>query len=120
MNILPIVPILLQHLDVSAVFADRIYEDIAPHKTAYPYAVWSNISGQPDNNLADPTPVDQITFQLVVYDTQATRASTNRKLIARVLESHCFITGIHPNYYERIGDTDIFGRGFDGSWWIDR
>ena len=120
MNILPIAPILLQHPEVSAVFADRIYEDIAPNKTPYPYAVWSNIGGQPDNNLADLPVIDQISFQLVVYDIQATRASEYRKMIAEVLESHCYITGTHPNYHHRKGDTDIFGRGFDGSWWIDR
>lgn len=120
MNILPIFEILQKNAGVTAALADRIYEDIAPDKTPYPYAVWSSIGGSPDNTLADAPVIDQVSFQLVVYDIQATRASGYRKMIAEVLESHCYITGTNPNYHQRKGDTDIFGRGFDGSWWMDR
>lgn len=120
MNILPIFSVLQQSAEVVSVLGSRIYEDIAPSKTPYPFAVWSSVGGVPDNQLADQPQIDHISFQIVVYDEQATRASNIRKLIARILGEHCYVTGTHPNHYERIADTDVFGRGFDGNWWLDR
>lgn len=119
MNILPIFQT-LQNSPVKDLVQNRIYEDVAPHKTKFPYVVWQLIGGVPEHNLDCPPQIDHLTFQLVVYDTQATRASTTRKAISTVLDPLCTITNIHQNYYERIGDTDVFGRGFDANWWFDR
>ena len=119
MNILPIFQT-LQNSPVKDFVQNRIYEDVAPKGTKFPYVVWQLIGGVPEHNLDCPPQIDHLTFQLVVYDTQATRASTTRKTISAVLDQLCTITNIHPNYYERIGDTDVFGRGFDANWWFDR
>ena len=32
----------------------------------------------------------------------------------------CYITNFTPNHFERIADTNIFGRGFDANWFLDR
>lgn len=120
MNILPIFSVLQQSAEVVSALGSRIYEDIAPDKTPYPFAVWSSVGGVPDNQLADQPQIDHKSFQIVVYDDQATRASNIRKLIAEVLGLHCYVMGELPNHHERIADTDVFGRGFDANWWLDR
>lgn len=119
MNILPIFAT-LQNSPVKDLVQNRIYEDIAPHKARLPYVVWSLVSGVPNHNLDCPPKIDHLTFQVVVYDTQATRASNIRKAISVVLDPLCTITNLHPNHFERIADTNIFGRGFDANWWFDR
>ncbi|RKW98115.1 DUF3168 domain-containing protein, partial [Corynebacterium diphtheriae] len=48
------------------------------------------------------------------------RASEIRAAIRKALEPHCYVTNIHPNHFERIADTNIFGRGFDANWFLDR
>ena len=43
MNILPVVPTLKLASAVTALLGTnplRVFEDIAPHKTPYPYAIW--------------------------------------------------------------------------------
>lgn len=119
MNILPIFAT-LQNSSVKDFVQNRIYEDIAPDKTLFPYVVWSLVGGVPNHNLDCPPKIDHLTFQVVVYDTQATRASNIRKAISAVLDPLCTITNLHPNHVERIADTNIFGRGFDANWWFDR
>ena len=123
MNILPVVPTLKLASAVTALLGTnplRVFEDIAPHKTPYPYAVWSVVTANPENNLDCPANTDHVSFQIVVYDTQQKRASEIRAAIRKALEPHCYVTNIHPNHFERIADTNIFGRGFDANWFLDR
>ncbi|MBJ8421910.1 DUF3168 domain-containing protein [Acinetobacter bereziniae] len=119
MNILPIFAT-LQNSPVKDFVQNRIYEDIAPDGTKFPYVVWSLVGGVPNQNLDCPPKIDHLTFQVVVYDTQGTRASNIRKQISVVLDPLCTITNLHPNHVERVADTNIFGRGFDANWWFDR
>ena len=54
MNILPIVSTLKASAEVTALLGSnplRVYEDIAPHKTPHPYAIWSVVTANPQNNL---------------------------------------------------------------------
>ncbi len=123
MNILPVVLTLKSNPAVTALLGNnpiKVFEDIAPTGTIYPYAVWSTVSGEPQNNLDCPANTDHVSFQIVVYDTHPGKASEARKAIRKALEPHCYITGIHPNHFERIADTNIFGRGFDANWFLDR
>lgn len=122
MNILPIVSTLQASAAATAVLGNqiRVYEDIAPRKTDFPYAVWSVVHGEPDNNLDCPATTDHISFQIVVYDSNQKRASEVRQVVRQVLEQHCYVTAIHPSHFERIADTNIFGRGFDANWFLDR
>lgn len=123
MNILPVVPVLNASIDVQELLGTnplRVFEDVAPDKTAYPYAVWSVVTANPENNLDCPANTDHVSFQIVVYDTNPGEASKIRKAIRESLEHHCYVTGIHPNHFERIADTNIFGRGFDANWFLDR
>ena len=116
MNILPVVPTLKLASAVTALLGTnplRVFEDIAPHKTPYPYAVWSVVTANPENHLDCPANIDHVSFQIVVYDTQQKRASDIRAAIRKALEPHCYVTNIHPNHFERIADTNVFGRGFD-------
>lgn len=123
MNILPVVPILKTSPEVTALLGSsplKVWEDIAPSGTPYPYAVWSVVTADPQNNLDCPANTDHVSFQIVVYDTQQKRASDIRSAIRKALELHCYVTNIHPNHFERIADTNIFGRGFDANWFLDR
>ena len=123
MNILPVVPTLKLDSAVTALLDTnplRVFEDIAPHKTPYPYAILSVVAANPENHLDCPAAIDHVSFQIVVYDTQQKRASEIRAAIREALEPHCYITNIHPNHFERIADTNIFGRGFDANWFLDR
>lgn len=123
MNILPVVSTLKASKEVTDLLGTnplKVWEDIAPHKTPYPYAVWSVVTANPENHLDCPANTDHVSFQIVVYDTQQKRASDIRAAIRKALEPHCYITNIHPNHFERIADTNIFGRGFDANWFLDR
>jgi Protein of unknown function (DUF3168) len=123
MNILPVVPTLKASPEVTALLGTsplKVWEDIAPSGTTYPYAVWSVVTGDPQNNLDCPANTDHVSFQIVVYDTNKERASEVRAAIRKALEPHCYVTNIHPNHFERIADTNIFGRGFDANWFLDR
>ena len=123
MNILPVFPVLSVVDAVRAVLGTdpvRIFEDIAPDKTSYPYAVWTMITALPENNLDCPPNIDHVSFQIVVYDTNKTRASEVRKVVLIVIEQYCHVTRFHPNHFERKADTNIFGRGFDANWFLDR
>lgn len=123
MNILPVVPVLSASIDVKELLGTnplRVFEDVAPHKTRYPYAVWSMVTANPENHLDCPANTDHVSFQIVVYDNYRTRASEIRAAIRMALEPHCYITNFHPNHFERIADTNIFGRGFDANWFLDR
>ncbi|EXB86854.1 hypothetical protein J538_1184 [Acinetobacter sp. 272263] len=102
MNILPIVPTLKANPEVTALLGTsplKVWEDIAPTGTVYPYAVWSVVTGDPQNNLDCPANTDHVSFQIVVYDTQQKRASDIRSAIRKALEPHCYITNIHPNHF---------------------
>ena len=123
MNILPVVPVLSASIDVKELLGTnplRVFEDVAPHKTRYPYAVWSVVTANPENHLDCPANTDHVSFQIVVYDNYQTRASEIRQAIRKALEQHCYVTNIHPNHFERKADTNIFGRGFDANWFLDR
>ena len=123
MNILPVVSTLKASKEVTDLLGTnplKVWEDIAPHKTRYPYAVWPVVTANPENNLDCPANTDHVSFQIVVYDAQQKRASDIRAAIRKALEPHCYVTNIHPNHFERIADTNIFGRGFDANWFLDR
>ena len=123
MNILPVVPVLNASIDVKELLGNnplRVFEDVAPRKTPFPYAVWSVVNADPKNHLDCPANIDHVSFQIVVYDTEQKRASDIRAVIRMALEPHCYVTNIHPNYFERIADINIFGRGFDANWFLDR
>lgn len=123
MNILPVVSTLKASKEVTDLLGTtplKVWEDIAPHKTAYPYAVWSVVNANPENHLDCPANTDHVSFQIVVYGTQQKLASEIRAAIRKALEPHCYITNIHPNHFERIADTNIFGRGFDANWFLGR
>ena len=65
MNILPVVPTLKLASAVTALLGTnplRVYEDIAPHKTPYPYAVWSVVTANPENNLDCPANLDHVSI----------------------------------------------------------
>ena len=122
MNILPVVPTLKASEEVTDLLGTnplKVWEDISPNK-AYPYAVWSVVTANPENHLDCRASIDHLSFQIVVYDTQQKRASEIRAAIRKALEPHCYVTNIHPNHFERIADTNIFGRGFDANWFLDR
>ncbi len=121
MNILPVVPTLKASAAVTALLGSaplRVYEDIAPDNTQLPYAVWQVVSGTPENNLDCPANIDQVSFQIVVYDTDQRRVQTVRAAIRAALEPHCYVTNIHPSGYETA--TKLFSRGFDANWYLDR
>lgn len=120
MNVLPVVKTLKANTELTKVLGTdpfRVFEDINDEK-GFPYAVWSIIGARPENNLDCAAQIDHQYFQIIVYSKSREEASEIRALIRETLEPHCYITNIHPSYFERIADTNIFGRGFDANWWM--
>lgn len=67
MNILPVVPTLKASKEVTDLLGTsplKIWEDIAPYGTPYPYAVWSVVTANPENNLDCPANTDHVSFRL--------------------------------------------------------
>ena len=122
MSTLPIEDILQANTELYGLLGNpvRVHEDIAPRGTPFPYAVWLIVGGDPQNHLDCPANVDHVTFQIFVYDNIKARASDMREMIRQTLEMHCTVTDSHLRSFERIADTNIFGRGIQANWFLDR
>ncbi|MFP6819779.1 MULTISPECIES: tail completion protein gp17 [Acinetobacter] len=121
MSVLPVFIELQKSPEVVAHLGTRIYQGIAPPNKIFPYAVWSGMGDTPSTNLDCRAQISQRYFQLVVFDTQATRAEIIRDAILKSLPyPDCTDGDLIPDMDEMVGDLKIFGRGFDANWWFDR
>lgn len=101
-------------IDVEA----KVWEGVAPEGTKAPYVVWQIISGQAENHLDEPANIDNVQFQIMVYDTSSKYASALRGAIRSALESRAWILNPTINQYD--SNARLYGRGFDANWISDR
>lgn len=67
----------------------------APQGVAYPYAVWRQVFGTPENYLGDSPDIDSFSVQVDVYASQSQGADTCRKIakaLRDAIEPHAHIT----------------------------
>lgn len=117
MKQLPIYKILTENPQIVALLNDKVFEDIAPEKTKPPYLVWSDLTGTPNTSLDNITLEDQVLYQVVIYSAYQKQAADIRTEIAKILQEHSLIEDRFGTYEPQ---TRLFGRGFSGSWWLDR
>lgn len=93
----------------------------APQNGKYPYAVWRQVGGSPENYLAKRPDIDSCTLQIDVYATPEQGVDTVRevaKAIRNAIETKCHITswrGESPD--PKTGNLNI---SFDSSWLVKR
>lgn len=117
MNTIEMFKILQADTQVKSLLANRIFEDLAPDKTATPYLVWTEVSGTPENHLDCGANVDHLEIQVLIYDPYQVTAINARKEVCRVLEDYGVVNE-RLGHFETI--TKLFARGFTVSWWLNR
>ena len=120
MSFLPIYRALKADIDLAALIdvESKAFEDIAPHGTTAPYIVWQTISGQSNNHLDEPANFDNMQYQVMVYDTNARKASEIRDAVRVALEKHSWI--LNPSISQHDSKAKLYGRGFDANWILER
>lgn len=91
---------------------------IAPQGTVAPYVVWLVITGDPENNLSDPPPVDRITIQVDAYHSTDAGVETLAQAVRDALEPHMHLTGIPVD--DREPDTLLYRIGLQFDQWLSR
>ncbi|GFM89346.1 hypothetical protein PSCICO_47450 [Pseudomonas cichorii] len=90
----------------------------APEGVAKPYAVWSVISGSPENYLHGRPDVDGFTLQVDVYSVAAGGATAVTRALRDAIELHAYI--VRWGASDRDPDTKDFHRSFDVDWMVRR
>lgn len=84
----------------------------------YPYALWQNISGVPENYLDRRPDVDSYTLQVDVYSDTVTSAQEVAKALRDVIEPNAYIT--RWGAQSRDPETKRFRYSFDVDWIVKR
>ncbi|MCV4343236.1 DUF3168 domain-containing protein [Pseudomonas capsici] len=90
----------------------------APEGVQKPYAVWSLISGSPENYLHGRPDADGFTLQVDVYAGTAGAATAVTKALRDAIELHAYI--VRWGASDRDPDTKDYHRGFDVDWIVRR
>lgn len=91
---------------------------MAPQKVQKPYAVWTVISGSPENYLAGRPDAEQYTIQVDVYADTAAQARSALSAIERAIELHCYVTRYGGE--SRDPETKNYRSTMDVAWIISR
>lgn len=91
---------------------------IAPQGTVAPYVVWMVISGDPENTLSDPPPVDRLTLQVDCYHTTDGGIEQLATAVRDTLEPHMNLTGIPID--QREPDTGLYRIALQFDAWHSR
>lgn len=68
---------------------------MAPQDVAYPYAVWRQVSGTPENYISDRPDVDSFTLQVEVYANPSQGTEVARQVaqaLSYAIEGHAYVT----------------------------
>ncbi|WP_130834339.1 DUF3168 domain-containing protein [[Erwinia] mediterraneensis] len=84
----------------------------------YPYAVWQNISGEPENYLAQRPDADTFTLQVDVYADTPDEVITVAAALRDAIEPHAYIT--RWGGQEIDSDTRRYRYSFDVDWIVRR
>lgn len=91
---------------------------LAKKGTAKPYAVWSVISGSPENYLASRPDADSFTLQVDVYAKTGESALAVTRALCAAIESRAYV--VRWGSTDRDPVTEDFHRSFDVDWIVRR
>lgn len=94
---------------------------MAPQDVAYPYAVWRQISGTPENYIGDRPDMDTFTLQVEVYANPTQGPAVTRQIsgaLATAIEGHAHVTFWMGE--DRDPDTKNYVSRFQCDWWVNR
>lgn len=84
---------------------------LAPANVPRPYAVWQNISGEPENYLKGSPDTDYFDVQITVYADTVQSVRETVKALANALEQDAHITRWGSE--ERDSETKLYSFDFD-------
>ena len=90
----------------------------APEGVEYPYAVWAQISGAPENYLGDRPDMDQISLQVDVWAKTGASATAVAAALRNAIEGHAYITAWRGTSTDQ--ETKSKRASFDISWHVER
>lgn len=95
--IIPIAQILSQDNAVTAMLGDannlRVFRDVAPESTEYPYVIWERIGGEAINHFDCPALDDAVDVHVEIYARSESEAGKVVKVVRNALKHHCLVTG---------------------------
>lgn len=84
----------------------------------YPYAVWQNITGEPENYLAQRPDTDTFTLQVDVYADTPEEAIAVAAALRDAIEPHAYITRWGDQTRDNV--TRRYRYSFDVDWIVPR
>lgn len=84
----------------------------------YPYVVWQNVSGEPENYLDRRPDADSYTLQVDVYSVTALSAQAVAMALRNAIEPHAYIT--RWGAQSRDPETKRYRFSFDVDWIVKR
>lgn len=97
----------------------RLYPfDLAPKDAALPYATWQNVSGSPQNYLADNPDADQFSLQVNVWGVTTGQVMDVTTAIRDAIQEVSYI--VRWGNQARDAQTLAFGYDFDVDWYTYR
>ncbi len=84
----------------------------------YPYAVWQNISGEPENYLAQRPDADSFTLQIDAYADTPDEVISVAAALRDAIEPHAYIT--RWGGQELDAETRRYRYSFDVDWIVPR
>lgn len=84
----------------------------------YPYAVWQNISGEPENYLAQRPDADGYTLQIDVYADTPDEVIAVARALRDAIEARAYIT--RWGNQEQDSETRRYRYSFDVDWIVTR
>ncbi|MCU5775230.1 tail completion protein gp17 [Winslowiella arboricola] len=84
----------------------------------YPYAVWQNITGVPENYLAGRPDADSYTLQVDMYANSVEQVIEVARALRDAIEPHAYIT--RWGNQEQDSETKRYRYSFDVDWIVSR
>lgn len=85
---------------------------------AYPYAVWQQIGGVPQNYMSGRTDMDAVSIQIDVYAKTSDDAEAVAEALRSAIEPHAYITRLGGT--SRDPETGSYRYSFDVDWRVER
>ncbi|MEZ3415201.1 DUF3168 domain-containing protein [Pantoea dispersa] len=120
--IAPIFPVCAASAEVNALIGGdrlRLYPfGLQDDAVVYPYAVWQNITGGPENYLGQRPDADAFTLQVDVYADTPDEAIAVAEALRNAIEPHAHIT--RWGGQSRDDETKRYRYSFDVDWIVLR
>jgi hypothetical protein len=114
----PVRETLLAASAVTAIVAQRVYQQEAPQDAADPYVVWAVVSGVPGNNLSDTPEYDDQRIQIDCWSDNQAQARQLGEAVRDAIEAQTHI--VFGPWSDRDQDTKLWRWSMDAEYWQDR